>query len=375
MRFPPQLLAAPSSPSGVTKSWRPTPIQALCTPLIHRMRLSGLDWDDIRSCLTALGDAPLLEEQALWHDVWTSRGHVCEARSMEAAVMRERATQRRMLLRSAACHHFAQLPFFDNPEAKFMTRRRVTRLFECARPLLPHEVQSLRVPHGDFTLPAYLLLAGTGECTPCVLLVNDLGSAKEVELHALAEEFLAHGVSVLLFDGPGQGELSGLRRLPVAFEQVVTSVLDGVSEHPRVDSGRLGICGLGHGGYLAARAAALLPERLRACISISGGYDHAHYARLPELVRAELKYAYCERSADAMERLARSELSLREVPRLDAPLLVVQDTEDPTWPRASSLQLLEWARGDRDFLCTTLEQLASARLGPWMARALPAAGA
>jgi dienelactone hydrolase len=339
------------------------------------MRLGGLDWDDIRPCLGALKNAPLLEEQALWHEALTTLGHTCETHAMKASGASARATRRRMLLRSAACHHFAQLLYFDNPEAKFMTRRRVTRLFESATPLLAHEVRSLRIPYQDFSLPAYLLRASAVERAPCVLLVNDLGSAKEIELYALAREFLAHGVSVLLFDGPGQGELAGLHRLPVPFEQVVTAVLDGARELSQVDPERLGICGLGHGGYLAARAATLLPQRLRACISISGGYDHAHYARLPELAREELKYAYCQRSDAAMARLAREELSLRGTPSLEAPLLVIQDPEDSAWPLTSCIQLLASARGDRDFMCLPLEHLARAGLGPWMARALTRADA
>ena len=364
-----------SSTQGTVRPWRLAPVHEPCTPLFNRMRLGGLDWDDIRSCLAAFKNVPLLEEQALWHEAWTTLGNLCEERAMNAYGPSGRSMRRRMLLRSAACHHFAQLLYFDNPEAKFMTRRRVTRLFESATPLLPWEVRSLEIPYQGFSLPAYLLPASAGERPPCVLLVNDLGSAKEIELLALAREFLSHGVSVLLFDGPGQGELAGLHRLAVPFEQVVTAVLDAACELPQVDPERLGICGLGHGGYLAARTAALLPQRLRACVSISGGYDHEHYAQLPELVREELKYAYCQCTDAAMARLAQNELSLKGTPRLKVPLLVIQDPEDSAWPLASSIQLVSWARGDRDFMCLPLEQLALARLGPWMTQALTRADA
>jgi dienelactone hydrolase len=375
MTNPPPFHPSASSASGAARPWRLAPVHEPSTPLFNRMRLGGLEWEDLRPCLGAFNDVPLLDEQALWHELWSTLGHTAEELAMKAGGARARATRQRMLLRSAACHHFAQLLYFDNPEAKFMTRRRVTRLFESVSPLLPHEVRSLRIPYEDFSLPAYLLAASSEERTPCVLLVNDLGTAKEIELYALAREFLAHGVSVLLFDGPGQGELAGLHRLTVPFEQVVAAVLDSVCRLPQVDPERLGICGLGHGGYLAARAAALLPQRLQACVSISGGHDHDHYARLPELAREELKYAYCLRSDTAMARLAREELSLRGTPRLKVPLLVIQDPEDSAWPLASSIQLLSWARGDRDFMCLPLEQLALASLGPWMARALSRADA
>jgi dipeptidyl aminopeptidase/acylaminoacyl peptidase len=285
---------------------------------------------------------------------------------------------RQTLLKAAACHHYAEFMFFDNPEAKFMTRRRVTRLFLDASPLLPRGFRTLAIPHGDLVLPAYLLGASETGPAPCVVLVNSLGSAKEVELEVLARAFLAQGLSVLLFDGPGQGELAGLHRMTVCFEQVLESVLARVCELPEVDSQRLGICGLGHGGYLAARCAALLPREFQACASISGGYDHDHHARLSPLVRQELRHAFGQPSEVAMGQLAREALNLRAIPRLTTPLLAIHGQRDTVVPMESCLRLLEWARGDRDLITYPEEKHACAnrsadflpRLGRWMASAL-----
>jgi pimeloyl-ACP methyl ester carboxylesterase len=333
--------------------------------LLSRMKLGGLSWDDFSPCLESLREERFLEEQDAWHTRWNDLGREYEGWARTLAEVGDIPSQRQMLLKAAASYHFAQVPFFDNPEAKFMSRRRVTRLFLSASELLPHAIQSLGIPLGDHSLPVYLLSAGTGERRPCVLLVNDLGSAKEVELYALALQFLEQGLSVLLFDGPGQGVLAGLSAMPVAFERVIGQVLARVEALAQVDSERLGICGLGFGGYLAARAAALHPETLRACVSISGGYEHDDYPRLPELVRNELQYAFCQRGDGAMARLARESLNLRGIPRLTAPLLAVQDARD-----TASHRLLEWARGDKQLISSPLEDLARTGMGRWMADAL-----
>jgi dienelactone hydrolase len=159
--------------------------------------------------------------------------------------------------------------------------------------------------------------------------------------------------------------------MPVSFEHVIGRVLAWVGQHPQVEPTRLGICGLGHGGYQAARAAALHPRELRACISIGGGYDHDHSPYLPELVRKEFQYAYAlSQRGGAMDRLAQGELNLRGIPRLSAPLLAIHDPRDTATPLTSCTRLLAWARGAREFISSPLEDLAHTGMGRWMAEAL-----
>ncbi|MGZ3459894.1 MAG: alpha/beta hydrolase family protein [Archangium sp.] len=346
-----------------------------CEPFLAHMKLSGIEWRDIVLALAGVEVDELCDDWNDWHTRWSGLGRDYETQSRRAAVQGNRASLRQTLLKAAACHHFAELMFFDNPEAKFMSRRRVTRLFLDARPLLPYDVRALSIPHGDLKLPAYLLRARWSGPAPCVLLVNSLSSAKELELFALARAFLAQGLSVLVFDGPGQGELAGLHRLVIRFEQVVESVLAQAHQLPEIDSGRIGICGLGHGGYLAARSAALLPRELKACACISAGYDHDNHLRLSPLVRQELRYAFGQPNDAAMNRIAREELNLRAMPRPTTPLLAIHGKLDTVVPYESCIRLLDWARGDKDLISYPEERHACAnrsddflpRLGRWMA--------
>jgi len=353
----------------------PETMRMQCEPFLAHMKLSGVEWRDILLALVGMEVDELCDDWNDWHTRWSGLGRSYENQAWQVDVRNDRASLRQTLLKASACHHLAELMFFDNPEAKFMTRRRVTRLFLEASPLLPYEVRVLSIPHGELQLPAYLLRARWSEPAPCVLLVNSLSSAKESELLVLARAFLAQGLSVLLFDGPGQGELAGLHRMVIPFERVVESVLSQAREIPEIDAERMGVCGLGHGGYLAARSAAQLPGALKACACISAGYDHDNHLHLSPLVRQESRYAFGQPNDAAMNRIAREELNLRAIPRLATPLLTIHGKQDAIVPYESCIRLLEWARGDKDLLCYPEEQHACVnrtddylpRLGRWMA--------
>jgi dienelactone hydrolase len=351
-----------------------------CEPFLAHMRLSGVDWQEVVLAIAGMEFDELCDDWNDWHTSWTGVGRRYEEQARRTSLQGNRVLSGQLLMKAAACHHFAELMLFDNPEAKFATRRRVSRLFQAASPLLPYSVRTLAIPHGDLRLPAYLLRPQKAGPSPCVLLVNSLCSAKELELNVLAGAFLEEGLSVLVFDGPGQGELAGLHRMAIQFEQVVESVLAEVRQLPELDSERLGIGGLGHGGYLAARSAALLPGAFKACASLSGGYDHDNHLRWTPLVRQELRHVFGQPHDAAMNRIAREELSLRAIPRLTAPLLVIHGGQDTIMPYDSCLRLMEWARGDKDLIFYPEEPHGCAnrlddflpRLGHWMADHLTA---
>ncbi|WP_257463377.1 alpha/beta hydrolase family protein [Archangium lipolyticum] len=357
------------------KAQIPDTLRMECEPFLAHMKLSGIEWRDIVLALEEVGDDALHDDWNDWHTHWTGIGHDFEGHAIREAARGNRTTQRQAMLKAATCHHLAELMFFDNPEAKFMTRRRVTRIFRQASPLLPYDVRALSIPHGNHKLPAYLLRSHWEEPVPCVLLVNSLSSAKEIELLALARAFLAQGLAVLVFDGPGQGELAGIHRMVIPFEQVVESVLAQAHRLPELDSDRIGICGLAHGGYLAARSAALLPRELKACACISAGYDHDNHLRSSPLVRQEFRYMYGQPNDAAMNRICREELNLRAIPRPTTPLLAIHGKLDSVVPYESCIRLLDWARGDKELISYPEENHTCAnrsddflpRLGRWMA--------
>ena len=72
---------------------------------------------------------------------------------------------------------------------------------------VPPEVITIEIDFDGARFPGYL--RAPAHARGCVLLINGLDSAKEVELAQFAEGFLQRGLAVFFFDGPGHGVRPG----------------------------------------------------------------------------------------------------------------------------------------------------------------------
>lgn len=240
--------------------------------------------------------------------------------------------------RSAVYHHFAQLRVME-PDRKQELQRRCREAFARAAPLQSPPAFELSVPFAGVQLPGYLKVAKTG--APCVLLINGLDSAKEVELAAFAEGFVQRGCSVFFFDGPGQGALAGQVSLS-QLEPAVTAAIDLLSRDEWLGEVPFGIFGVSYGGYLACRAAAHEP-RLQACVSLGGFHDGSVLGRLPPHAVDNLRRAYCLEEGAPLSDLERT-ITLEPLRgRLRADLLVVHGTADHLVDQDQVRRLAAWA--------------------------------
>jgi pimeloyl-ACP methyl ester carboxylesterase len=297
------------------------------TRLLH----FGITYGDFRAAATA--DA--------W-DEWSRRIEAQAACYQAEAEQSWQAGHRRSALdgwsRSAAYHHFAQLRVTELGRKREL-QRRCRDAYARVAPLLTPPAVEVSVPFAGTEVRGYLRTAHAG--APCVLLVNGLDSAKEVELATFAEGFLLRGSSVFYFDGPGQGELAGEMSLS-RLESAVTAIIDALSED-WVGPVPFGIFGVSHGGYLACRAAAW-DLRLRACISLGGFHDGSVLRRLPPHVITNLRRAYClvpDAPLDALDEAITLD-GLRG--QLRCPLLVIHGTADHLVDREQVRRLAAWAR-------------------------------
>ncbi len=321
----------------------------VCELFFSRLGLCGLDWGDIVMVCKDLVKRSTHEDWADWHLRWSALGRHYERRAEECFADGRDETGRLFIERAASCFHFAEFFYFEEPATKNVTRAKVTSAFDYGLRHYPQPVRPLRIPYEDLELPGYLFTPeGTGPW-PCVVLINGLDSAKEVELKAFAEAFVARGMCALVFDGPGQGELAGHTPMIVDFQNVVAAVLRAADDMSDVDTERVGLFGVSFGGYLAPRAAAYLPQ-VRACVSLSGGCDHDGYEDLNVMVREDFKFVFGVDSDEEMAELSRTSLNLRNVPPMTAPLLSVHPEEDKIIPFASCERLLAWAGGETELL-------------------------
>lgn len=321
-----------------------------CELFFSRLLLAGLDWGDITMVLKDLRKESTHTDWTDWHRRWSALGVHHEERAGKALDAGRHETARVSFRKATACHHYAEFFFFDDIPVKQASRDRVTAVFEQSRPILPEVVTPLRIDHEGTEVPGYLIAPPGAGPWPCVVLVNGLDSAKEVELYAFAREFAARGMAAVVFDGPGQGVNVGRTPMVVDFERVVASVLAETVQLPAVDPARIGIFGVSFGGYLAARSAALVPG-FQACVNLSGGFDHDSYPSINAMVREDFRHVFGRTADTDMEALARRSLNLRDVAPLQVPLLAIHGELDSIIPLESCDRMLEWAGGETELIC------------------------
>ncbi len=270
--------------------------------------------------------------------------------------------------------HYSQLrlPICD---LKFDLRRRGVDAFSKVVSLSPRPITRFDISFQNERLPGYWLHAEPHNMrTPAVILVGGLDSAKEVELHSFAQEFLQRGLHCYVFDGPGQGELLGRIPLQFRFEVVLKNVIDQIVNHYRPDA--LGIFGVSMGGFLAIRGMAA-DDRIRAGVSIGGFFNTRTLRKLPSFGKEILQYAY-QSDTDLEEALVAG-LTAGDS-NLGRPLLVIHGTRDHLVDEEQIEQFAAWGEEH-----TTIWRIEGAEhvcadrfaeclpvIGDWMSSALGA---
>jgi len=233
--------------------------------------------------------------------------------------------------------HYSQLRL-PICELKFELRRRVVDTFSKFVPLSPRPITKFDIPFENKRLPGYWLQAEPrNPQTPTVILVGGLDSAKEVELHRFAQEFLQRGLHCYVFDGPGQGELLGRIPLQFRFEAVLKHVVDRITDHYRPNA--LGIFGVSMGGFLGIRGMAA-DDRIRACVSIGGFFNTQILRKLPAFGKELLQYAH-QNDANLKETLVEG-LTASGDSILRRPLFVIHGTRDHLVDEEQIEQLATW---------------------------------
>jgi dipeptidyl aminopeptidase/acylaminoacyl peptidase len=335
-----------------------------------------------------------------WFEAWRQEGDRLRARAEAAEAAGRALTAAGAYLRSAAYHQIGErfrtpkdAPALDVHRTSVDSFHRFAELTDWPR------LEPVEVPFEGTALPAYLVHArpGPGRRPPVVVYFDGLDITKEMCFLRGATDLVRRGVSVLLVDGPGNGESIRFRGLPLRSdsERAGSAAIDFLEARGDVDGSRVGVLGISLGGYYAPRCASL-DHRFRACVAWGAIWDyHATWKR-----RIEANFAGSlsvpghhitwvlgvDTLEQALERLEDFRLD-GVVQQMRCPFLVLHGEHDEQVPLEVAQKLYEASgSADRTLRVYTAEEggaqhcqsdqltIATADLSDWLAEKL-AAGA
>ncbi|HWE21044.1 MAG TPA: alpha/beta fold hydrolase [Hyphomicrobiaceae bacterium] len=279
-----------------------------------------------------------------WCRAWSDRAAVHEAMGREALAAGKLLSAGEHLQRAGVYYHFGKFLFVHDIA---QMRQAHAKAVECRRLALPHLAPSgerVAIPFEGRHLYGILRKpVGPGR-PPVMIMACGLDSAKE-ETEAYEAPFLARGIAILVFDGPGQGEAEYDWPIRGNYETAIKAVCDYVERRPDLDAARIGLWGVSLGGYYAPRAAAFEP-RVKACVALSGPYDMgANWDHLPELTREAVRVRSHAQTPEDGRRNAAT-LSLAGIAeRITCPLYIVAGKLDRVIPWQDAERLACEAKG------------------------------
>jgi 2,6-dihydroxypseudooxynicotine hydrolase len=290
-----------------------------------------------------------LERREDWCKAWCAKGEGHEKLGRDALAQGYRLTAGEHLTRAAMYYHFAKFVFVQFPQEMRAAHMRAVGCYRDALPYLRPAGERVRIPYQGQDLWGVLRKPEGVVKPPVLVMAPGMDSTKE-ELHAYQEPFLARGMAIVAFDGPGQGEAE--YELPIRgdYEVPVRAVIDWVESRADLDTSRIGMWGVSLGGYYAPRATAFEP-RLKACIGISGPFDLAEcWEGLGPLTKETFRVrSHAKTEADAKKNAAT--LTLKDAAKnIRCPLYIVAGRQDRLIPPEHAERLAKAASGPVELL-------------------------
>ena len=143
-------------------------------------------------------------------------------------------------------------------------------------------IKPVKIPFEETTLPGYYCLAdNSGKKRPLLIIQTGFDGTKEELYYQIAVFALKRDYNCLLFEGPGQGEVIRVQKIPFRYnwETVVAPVIDFALKKSETIPSRIALMGISFGGYLAPRAVAF-EHRIKICVANGGVYDfHQNFSK------------------------------------------------------------------------------------------------
>ena len=279
-----------------------------------------------------------------WCKAWSDKAAVHEALGREALASKKLLSAGEHLQRAGVYYHFGKFLFVhDLAQMKAAHMKAV----ECRKLALPHLTppgERVAIPFEGKHLYGILRKPVGVTKPPVMIMACGLDSAKE-ETEAYEAPFLARGIAILVFDGPGQGEAEYDWPIRGNYETAVKAVCDYIETRSDVDTKRIGLWGVSLGGYYAPRSAAF-EKRVKACIALSGPYNMGNnWETIPDLTREAIRVRSHARTQEEGRKNAAT-LSMEGVAeRITCPIYIVAGKQDRVVPWQDAERLSKEVKG------------------------------
>jgi 2,6-dihydroxypseudooxynicotine hydrolase len=279
-----------------------------------------------------------------WCRAWSDKAAVHEALGREALAKQKYLSAGEHLQRAGVYYHFGKFLFVHDIAQMKAAHMKAVACRNLALPHLTPPGERVAIPFEGKHLYGILRKPAGRAKPPVMIMACGLDSAKE-ETDAYETPFLARGVAILVFDGPGQGE--GEYDWPIRgnYETAVTAVCDYIETRTDVDSARIGLWGVSMGGYYAPRSAAF-EKRVKACIALSGPYNMGrNWETIPALTREAIRVRSHAKTEEDGRRNALT-LSLEGVAdKITCPIYIVAGKQDRVVPWQDAERLAKEVKG------------------------------
>jgi len=208
---------------------------------LSSMYSKGSDLGEVIS--TAARIDPLTYEN--WYTEWTKTADHFRDVGDEAYEKGHLVSAHDAWLRAQTYYRTAEFFLHNNPDDPriISSWQNSVDTFRDAMELDPVHMEIIEIPYENTTLPGYFYSADeSGEKKPLLIIQTGYDGTQE-ELYSNALEGVRRGYNVLTFEGPGQGEVIRVQKIPFRYdwESVVTPVLDYALQRPYVDPKRVGL--------------------------------------------------------------------------------------------------------------------------------------
>ena len=199
-----------------------------------------------------------------WYREWFAAGESNRELADVEAAKGHTESARQAYLRASEYYRSAYFFSRRDPEggALLAAYRAARDTFRAAVPHLPFPTEHVQIPYDGVRLDGYVITPPSGPSDKVLLWPAGYDSPVEEAYGLGAAEAAARGITVLAFEGPGQGGALYELELPFRhdFEVVTSAVLDFVESRTDLSGARVGMVGRSFGGYLAPRAASKEPR-------------------------------------------------------------------------------------------------------------------